>query len=342
MRVDDVPLRDGLAFIASLVAERVPPDEAVVRLRELRGRLPGLELELLWDHEPLASVPAYDLLMSADAFGTVSLALVDDGLPLPLRGMQRWRDAALLRVDGRMMLIQDVLALLEIAWGDTRLLDRLVDVMILRRELERAPFAAGDGELQRGVDELRRRHGLLTAAATDEWLAARGLSMLSIEAIVEEQLAFAHVRGRHVGEAARAAFDAAPARWDAINVVAFPVVTETAARSARDRWRRGDDLLAVAAAELSPAGSRAQRSIVFETVPRGEIEPLGPDDELAPGHVLAARLRGAGPYVVSVRTISAADWDDATREAVETSLFDAWLAARRAAVRVEWNWGPSA
>jgi putative peptide maturation system protein len=341
MRPDDVPLRDGLAFIASLVADRVPPDEALVRLRELRRRLPGLELELVWDHEPLATAPAYDLLMSAESLGTVSLALVDDGLPLPLRGMQRWRDAGLLRVDGRMMLIQDVLALLDIAWGDTRLLDRLVDVMIVRRELEREPFEASDRDLQRGVDELRRRHGLLTADATDQWLAARGLSMTSIEAIVEEQLAFAHVRGRHVGEAARTTFDAAPARWDAIDVVAFPVTTDIAARSARDRLRRGDDLLAVAAAELSATGSRALRSIVFETVPRGEIEPLGPDDELAPGHVLAARLRGAGPYVVCVRTITAASWDDATRDAVETALFDAWLATRRAAARVEWNWGPS-
>jgi hypothetical protein len=52
-----------------------------------------------------------------------------------------------LRVDGRLLLIQDVLLLLDVAWGDTRVLDRLVDIMLLRCELERTPFVASDVDL---------------------------------------------------------------------------------------------------------------------------------------------------------------------------------------------------
>src|SRR5690348_14734670 len=104
MHLDELPLRDGLGFVAALAADRADPEEALDRLAELRARLPGVALELVWDHEALADRPAYDLLISDDDIGTVSLALTCDGLPFPLRGLQRWREAAVLRVDGRAML----------------------------------------------------------------------------------------------------------------------------------------------------------------------------------------------------------------------------------------------
>jgi putative peptide maturation system protein len=342
MRLDDLPLRAGLGFVAALAAERVDPPEALARLGHLRRQLSGVELELVWDREALADRPAYDLLMSGADIGTVSLALTADGLPFPLRGLQRWREAAVLRVDGRLLLVQDVLMLLEVAWGDTRVLDRLVDIMLLRRELERTPYVADDADLQRGVDDLRRHHGLVTPEATERWLAERGQSLVTLEALVEEQLAYAHLRRLHVGSEARAAFDADPRRWDAVEVLAFPAGTEPAALALRDELRGGGDLLALAARELAGHATvpAAARSIVFEVLPRYAIATLdgGP---IVAGATLAARLRGAGPYVAVVRDITPARWNEVTRTAVEQVLFDVWLRERRTRAHVEWNWGPA-
>jgi len=344
MHLDELALREGLGFVAALAADRADPEEALERLHGLRTRLPGVELELVWDRETLADRPAYDLLISDDEIGTVSLALTDRGLPFPLRGMQRWREAAVLRVDGRLMLVQDVLMLLDAAWGETRVLERLVDIMVLRRELERTPYAASDGvrddQLQRGVDDLRRRHGLMTPDATERWLAERGQTIAGLEALVEEQLAYAHLRRHHVGAAARAAFDADPARWDRVELLAFAAGSEPTALALRDELRGGGDLLAIAARELArhAGGAPGTRAIAFEALPRHAIAVHG-GGALEAGAAIAARLRGAGPYVAVVRGVAPARWDDATREAVEQALFEDWLRARRARAHVEWNWG---
>lgn len=343
MRLDDLPLRDGLGFVAALAADRVDPPEALARLQQLRAQLSCVALELVWDRDALADRPAYDLLISGADIGTVSLALTADGLPSPLRGVQRSHGAAVLRVDGRRLLVHDVLMLLEVAWGDTCVRDRLVDIMLLRRELERTPYVADDAELQRGVDDLRRRHGLVTPEATERWLAERGQSLVTLEALVEEQLAYAHLRRLHVGSEARAAFDADPRRWDAVEVLAFPAGTEPAALALRDEVRGGGDLLALAARELADhAGApAAARSIVFEVLPRYAIATLDGGMVVA-GATLAARIRGAGPHVAVVRDITPARWDDGTRAAVEQVLFDVWLRERRTRAHVEWNWGAAA
>jgi putative peptide maturation system protein len=321
----------GLAFLEDL--RGVNPDEALRRLRGLRERLPDFELELVWDEEDLGDVVTYELLLARDG-GTVTMSLAPDiGLPFALRGMQRWRDAQVLRVDGRPMWWHEALTFLEPLWGEVRVLERLVDAMIVRRECERVPFEAPPEDLQRKLDALRRRHGLLTPEATEAWLAARGQTLAAIEGALEEELAYEAVRARVVGPAAAAAFEADPRAWDEVHVIAFPCDDVKVV----DELKAGGDLLAIAERTLGGRrGARTGRSVLFETFRRHEI-----DARVEDGAILAARLRGAGPYVVQIRGVLRAIWDVRTRAAVEEHLFGAWLRERRAVAHVEWNWGPA-
>jgi hypothetical protein len=160
----------------------------------------------------------------------------------------------------------------------------------------------------------------------------------ALEALVEEQLAYAHLRGVHVGARARAAFDADRGGGTTWSWSRFPpspsplrsrCVTSSAPAAICWRQRR-----ALAPRTAAPA---AARSVVFEALPRHAIATL--DAPLASGDAVAARLHGAGPYVACVRGITPARWDEATRELVEQALFEDWLRERRARAHIEWNWG---
>jgi hypothetical protein len=164
--------------------------------------------------------------------------------------------------------------------------------------------------------------------------------MVALEALVEEQLAYANLRRYQVGAAAHTAFEADPARWDTVEVLAFPAGSEATACALRDELRGGANLLELAARELGrhAAASRAARCIALDVLPRHAITTLD-HSPLVMGTVVAARLRGAGPYVAVVRGVTPARWDDPIREAVEQALFDEWMRESRARACVEWNWG---
>ncbi|HEX3766570.1 MAG TPA: TIGR04500 family putative peptide maturation system protein [Kofleriaceae bacterium] len=333
-------LTDGLDFLLALARDRAAPDLALARLAALQARHPDVPHDLVWEDEPLADGPGYDLMLAHPAHGTIALSVAPpDQLPIPLRGLTRWRDSDIVRVDGRRLGFDDVLILLDSIWSDRQLLDRIVDLALLRREMEREPVEVGDAELQQAVDAFRVARGLATAEATERWLASRSMTLVDLEQMVLAERNAIHLRRRLVGDAARARVAASPERYDRVALAAFPVDSPDAARAVVAEVARGGDFLAIAERVLGARHGepRGHRSLVFERFARCDVAPLE-DAALADGAVVAARLRGAGPYVARIAGVGPAD-PEAAQEAAEEELFAAWLAERRAAAHVEWHWG---
>jgi putative peptide maturation system protein len=332
-------LSDAAALLSSLVAV-VDTDDALARLPSLRAAHPDVQIELLWQRDAVDDQPRYTLLLGQPAIGTISLAITPPSdIPFPLRGVQRWREAELLRVDGRAFWLHEGMIAMDAIWDDARVLDRIVELCLVRRHLERDPIEISDDELQRAIDEFRARRGLFTAEATEAWLSRHGLALDGLEGFVEQELASQRLRHQVAGADAEAAFQADPARFDELAVVAFPATTRADADRLAAEIRAGAPFFAVAEQHLADrAEARAARSIVFETVTRDALRPLDAVDLIA-GAVVVAELHGAGPYVVQVRSVTAAIWTPATRDAVERHLFARWLGERRARAHIEWNWG---
>lgn len=135
-------------------------------------------LPIVWAEQVFASRFEYDLLIGHPTLGTVSLGLTPrDGVPFPLRGVQRWGEMEVVRVNHRSLSMYEVAPMRDPYWGEARIYQRIVDYCIVRRELEVHDFPVADDELQRGVDEFRRQRGLDTPEATERWLTEHGLTL---------------------------------------------------------------------------------------------------------------------------------------------------------------------
>src|SRR3954454_12552406 len=91
---------DGLDYLLASQREGVRPDAARARLQAVRGRHPDLAIDLLAEEEPYDQSVHYDVLLRRAGEGTVSLSYCPEpAIPWPLRGVHRWSDAELVRVN---------------------------------------------------------------------------------------------------------------------------------------------------------------------------------------------------------------------------------------------------
>ena len=334
-------LSSAYAYLHEILA--VDPDDALERLRSLRAAHPHASFELVWEPD-YAGRPRYDLLVGAPNEPTATLSLTpQEAVPFAMRGAQRWPESQLVSVDGRRVFVHEAMLAIDAIWNETRLLDRLVDMCIVGRELEREPVDIDDDALQAAVDRFRTERGLFDASEAEAWLSSRGMGLHDLERALTRELSVLELRRRLVGAEAEASFGADPRRWDRVALAAFAADDYGHAVACVEALRAGEPWLALAERVLTARGdeARASRTILFESVWRGRVETLG-GFGLGDSMYLAARIEGRGPYVVQVRTIEPAVWNDSTREAIEQELFTAWLARARAAAHVEWNWGRDA
>src|SRR5262245_20981737 len=91
---------DTLDYLMTLIRDRTRPDAAKTGLRPLQQRHSGMGLQLIWEEETFDQSIHYDALLSLPGNGTISMSYCDDhAKPWPLRGVQRWSDKDLVRVN---------------------------------------------------------------------------------------------------------------------------------------------------------------------------------------------------------------------------------------------------
>ena len=193
----DAVLGDTLAYVRRLVNEGVEPAAALAGLSVLEKRHPDTPLDLVWLEEPYDRSVHYDALIHLSGAGTVSLSFAPDGgLPWPLRGVQRWQDRDLARVNDVVMTVDHAIAQLDFIWDDAPIVRRLVDMCLIQETLKREPITLDETDLQAAMDAFRRARGLFAAEDTHRWLADKGLSPEKLEQLLRDQATLRKLRAR--------------------------------------------------------------------------------------------------------------------------------------------------
>jgi parvulin-like peptidyl-prolyl isomerase len=221
---------------------------------------------------------------------------------LTLGGLLQW-----LRTQGRLgPLVREALA-----------------AQLVREQARKADLSATGQELQAAADHWRRRHGLSSAADTQAWLAAQGLSVDDFEAGLEQDILAAKLRQHLTGAAVDGHFTAHQADFDRLRLALVLVPREDLARELATQVREeGRDLADVAREQ----GLHLER---LETVRKGLDGSLGS----ALGPAEAGRLVGPvgtpqGFALIVIEECHPAKLDGATRQRIQDELWGGWLAAR--------------
>lgn len=336
---------DGLRVLREL--DGLEPEQALQRLPTLRHRHPTLQIDLMWDREPYLRTVSYELLLHAGGVDTVTIAYCPDrGVPWPMRGVQRHCEADVVKVDGIMVRVDQVIQLLDFIWDDVRLTHSLVDTSLMQQEYRDREIHVSDQELQAAMDEFRRRRGLRTGEQTLAWLRRHGLTQERLEMFVADRVRLRQLRAQVTHDGIEGWFE--QHREELAAVVLAVVAVADRAQADALRARAGDTeagLLRAACdrmvASLGSAGSYGQE--LLQTRRLWELPPnLAHEACSRPVGTVLGPVEDDGMFrVACVIAREAAVLDAATHEHVEQRLFDEWLDERRKRAEIEWYWGRS-
>ena len=333
-------LTDTLDYLMIVSREQLQPAAARARLLDVQARHPGTSMELIWEQQAFDRSLHYDVLIRPAGGGsTVSLSYcADRGLPWPLRGVQRWSDRDLVRVNGTVLTVPDAMARLESIWADASVVHQLIDGCLLRAEVDREPERITDEELQAGMDAFRRTHRLCLARDTEDWLQRRGMTQLQLEDLVADQITIARIRDRVAAGRVESYFERHREGFDTAQVAAIDYATESDARRAYRHIGSGEaDFFRAARARFE--SDPAERPLFRAIRRRDAIDQQTIVFGAAPGD-LVGPARVADDYVLyRVLSIVPARLDDDVRAVIKRALFDEWLADKRRTATIEWNWG---
>lgn len=218
-------------------------------------------------------------------------------------------------------------------------LERALDDIILSGETTARGIEAEPHELQAAADRFRRRMGLFTAASTHGWLDERSLSVDDLEEYLRRSVGAAKLREQVTTDRVepyftdhRPAFDMA----DIDRIVAADADTATLVRRDLDDGTKSFGELADDHSIGHLPGGRVG------PVRRMAMEPSVADAVFssADGEIVGPIEVDGTYHVVRVNQVRRASLDEATRRLIEDTVFDAWLAERRAEVGVSLDVDP--
>jgi putative peptide maturation system protein len=337
-------LVDTLDYLKALVKDVTRPDEARARLQLLQERHPGIALDLVWEEVAYDLSTHYDVLLRLAEGGTASLSFCPDhAVPWPMRGVHRWSEADLVRVNATVLQVDQAITCLDTLWGEVRLMDRLINVCLVQEALDDDPVTLSDADLQRAMDGFRRAHKLYKAEDTRLWMERTGTAPGRLERLVAHLARVAKLRDRVTDGRVEDYFAHHQDEFAVALIARIEFPAEEDARRTYERIRAGAVDFYEAAQRRFLAAPRRDPppGDVFAVVRRGPTDPELAASVLAaaPGALLGP-LRTAGGYaVVQVLAIEPACLDGPTREAIREILFEEWLEQRRRAATIEWYWG---
>jgi putative peptide maturation system protein len=272
----------------------------------------------------------------------VSLSFAPNGgLPWPLRGVQRWQDRDLARVNDVVLTVDHAIAQLDFIWDEAPIVRRLVDTCLIQETLKRGPISLDEPDLQEAMDAFRRARGLFAAADMHRWLADAGLSSAKLEHLLTGQATLRKLTAR---VAAGRVDEYFAAHRDELAEVAllrldFPDLVRACA--ALDEFCREGSFLSVAQRAIAEAVSSGEQAPVLDSVVLRRREAVNFELSIAtePGAVLGPVPNQRGAALVQVVAVQPACLDKRTRQTIAQVLFEDWLAERRRTARIEWYWG---
>jgi putative peptide maturation system protein len=331
-------IADVIDCLDEIATTQMPPTRALAHFHDVRGRHAEASLELVWEDQAFDGSIHYDaLIRRLDDNKTISISVCpDDALPWALRGLHRWRDSELLRVNGITMAVEQAISQLDVLWEKAPLMQRLIDSCIIEGELQRRNVEVDAADVQAAFDTMRRRRGLFTVQALQAWIRDSGVSMGTLQDLATKRARAAKLKQQVVGENAEAHFAAHASDFDEIKFATVAIQSFDAAMLVADEIRSGRNSLANAAQDAFMKGFGQQ--LTLRTLDRRSIrEEFGAID-LSAGAVHT--IERDGQYlVVQILTLQVAQHSPATLAHVKTTLFQQWLADQRSAARVEWFWG---
>jgi len=324
-------LADVLAYLRGLHDDATRPVGARAALRSLQARHPATSMDLVWEAEGFDGSVHYDMLLRDEDRATLSISYCPDRVqPWPLRGVQRWSDQDLLRVNTTTLSVGQAIACLDVVWDQASAVDGLVNVCLIQEELDRKPIALTDDELQLAMDGFRRARRLLTAADTMTWLAQRGMSHADLESLVADQLQIVKLRTRVTAAHVDSYFDQHGAAFDSTQVARVTFASAADAERAVAQLRSTASEFFALADQLFRAGRAASVELTTSCDPAFA--------GARPGEIVGPLEMDGRHVVAQVITHVEAELDQRTRDRIERLLFDRWLADRRTAANIEWNW----
>jgi putative peptide maturation system protein len=332
-------MSETLDYLMALAQEGTRPAEARARIHPLRERFPQTALELVWEEQGYDASVHYDALLRVPDLGTVSLGFAPDrALPWPLRGVHRWTEKQLLRVNRQVLNMDQAIACLDFIWDDRGIVDRLINVCLIQEALAQDPIDLSDDELQQAMDGFRRARRLYTVEQTTAWMTRRGMIHEQLERYVADEAIVAKLRERVTASEVDSYLAANLAEFDTAHIARIDFADAAAAHQTAAQIYAGEhDFFATAARRFLDGPEQVP---TFALIERGQAPPdWGAVFAAAPGDTLGPLSAGDDFAVVRVLAVTPARADERTRHAVERVLFERWLADRRNAATIEWNWG---
>lgn len=338
-------LGDTLEYLMSLVREGIQPEEARTRLYQLQQQHPDTRMDLLWEEEVYDQSLHYDTLLHLGKEGTVSLSFCPDrALPWPMRGVHRWSEKDLVRVNNTVLTVGEAIACLDFIWDEIPIVNRLVDMCLIREALEKDPIELSDSELQMAMDNFRKARKLYKAEDTYRWLERHGMTHEKLEYFVANEAMVAKLRDRVTAGRLTDYFEEHRADFDTAYIARFHVSDEESAHQIWEQICSGEvDFYEAAQRHFLAAVERREHPSgdIFAIIKRGQVIPeLGMAVFAAqPGEVLSPVQTEQGYAIVRVLSFAPARLDEQTLTAIKKILFEEWLAQQRQAARIEWYWG---
>ena len=340
-------VNNTLGYLMELSKDEVRPPEAKNRLRFLQSQQPEIGLRLVWEEEPYDGSVHYDVLIRLDGQATVSLSYCSDrALPWPLRGVHRWAEVDLLRVNDIVLKVEQAIACLDFLWNEAPLVNRLVNVCLIQEELDKNPIELTDPELQLGMDGFRRAHKLYEVEDTHRWLQLRGMTHAQLERLVTDNLVIAKLRERITDGRVERYFEDHQADFDTAWIAqiycesaisADQVYREVSANGASFHDAAQRRFLATAKAGSSEKHAHFAKLRRNETPGElaAKVFSACTDDIVGPARV------DDGYVIARILCIASGQLDESTRSAIQSILFEEWLAKRRESAAISWSWGSS-
>lgn len=336
-----------LDCLIKLCEDEVRPAEARDRVRLLQSQQSDVAMQLVWEEEAYDKSLHYDVLIRLPERATVSLSYCPDrALPWPLRGVHRWAEVDLLRVNDTVLKVEQAIACLDFLWDEAPLINRLINICLIQEEFDKNPVEVTDPELQLGMDGFRRAHKLYSAEETHRWLQMRGMTHAQLEHLVADNLAIVKLRDRiaegHVAayfEEHRSHFDVALiAQIECTNVDAASQILRMIASNEMGFYESAERYFVAAAGPAEPLVRP-----LFAKVRRDELSgslsamvfSASIDDVVGPART------DRGYTIARVLSLWSAQLDESIQSAIKSILFEEWLTKRREAAAISWSWGNS-